>query len=266
MRRYLDGRAMDDVAIERLRSFEEQALSMHSGGYWLAFSGGKDSVVILDLAERAKVTFEAWYNLTTCDPPEVVYFVRTFPNVKVNKPPKSMWQLIRDKGGMPTPMRPWYCYELKERSGEGRVVITGVRAEESRARAGRQVVEKCFRRDKTVLNPIVDWSIGDVWDYINERQLPSCCLYAEGAKRLGCVCCPKARKFKEESARWPKIAAAWKRACFVAWHARPKRQANFPTPEAMWEWWVAGCVGAYAPDEDRGRLLFEHRTVKEKRE
>ncbi|GAG29745.1 unnamed protein product, partial [marine sediment metagenome] len=53
MRRYLDGRAMDDVAIDRIRSFEERAVEMHPKGYWLAFSGGKDSVVILDLAKRA---------------------------------------------------------------------------------------------------------------------------------------------------------------------------------------------------------------------
>ena len=86
MRRYLDNRAMDAVAIERLRKFEPEALEMHPDGYYLAYSGGKDSDVILDLAERAGVRFGAHHNLTTVDPPEVIYHIRTKP-VEVHRPP-----------------------------------------------------------------------------------------------------------------------------------------------------------------------------------
>ena len=46
-RRYLSGKTLDEVAIDRIREFEPE------GGYWLAFSGGKDSIVILDLARFA---------------------------------------------------------------------------------------------------------------------------------------------------------------------------------------------------------------------
>jgi len=40
MRSYLDGRTMDDVAMERLRCFEPDAIKKHPNGYWLAFSDG----------------------------------------------------------------------------------------------------------------------------------------------------------------------------------------------------------------------------------
>ncbi|GAH60807.1 unnamed protein product, partial [marine sediment metagenome] len=38
-------------------------------GYYLAFSGGKDSVVIYDLAEKAGVKFDAHYCVSPIDPP-----------------------------------------------------------------------------------------------------------------------------------------------------------------------------------------------------
>ena len=73
------------IAIQRIKSFEPKE------GYYVAFSGGKDSCVVLDLVKRAGVKFDAHYNLTTVDPPELVRFVKDkHPEVEINKPPKSM--------------------------------------------------------------------------------------------------------------------------------------------------------------------------------
>lgn len=44
-------------------------------GYYVAFSGGKDSCVILDLVQRAGVKYDAHYNVTTVDPTELVQFI-----------------------------------------------------------------------------------------------------------------------------------------------------------------------------------------------
>lgn len=57
------------VAIERFENFEPPE------GYFLAFSGGKDSSVILALAKMAGVKFDAHYTLTSVDPPELVRFI-----------------------------------------------------------------------------------------------------------------------------------------------------------------------------------------------
>jgi phosphoadenosine phosphosulfate reductase len=63
------------MAIERMKAFEPPE------GYYLAYSGGKDSDTILALAKMAGVKFDAHYHLTTVDPPELVYHVRRHPAV-----------------------------------------------------------------------------------------------------------------------------------------------------------------------------------------
>lgn len=66
-----------EVAIKRLQTFEPDE------GYYLAFSGGKDSVVIKVLADMAKVKYDAHYNVTSVDPPELIQFIREhYPDVK----------------------------------------------------------------------------------------------------------------------------------------------------------------------------------------
>ncbi|NCC59160.1 MAG: phosphoadenosine phosphosulfate reductase, partial [Synergistales bacterium] len=78
-------------ALEMLREFEPE------DGYYLAYSGGKDSTVLLDLARRSGVKFDAHYNLTTVDPPELVYFIREQKDVIIESPEKTMWELIVEK-------------------------------------------------------------------------------------------------------------------------------------------------------------------------
>ena len=87
-----------DRAIRLFQTFEEMALRMSQKGYYLAFSGGKDSVVIYRLAQMAGIRFEAHYHLTTVDPPELVQFIRRdYPQVVIDRPALSMWQLISPK-------------------------------------------------------------------------------------------------------------------------------------------------------------------------
>ena len=127
----LDNKPMDEVAIDRLRCFEPEALEMHPDGYYVAYSGGKDSDVILDLVRRSGVKYTAHHNLTTCDPPEVIYHIRTQADVEISKPPMSMWALIRKMGMPPRRQARFCCRILKERGGGGRIVVTGIRAGES---------------------------------------------------------------------------------------------------------------------------------------
>jgi len=228
---------MDDVAIDRIRAFEEQALAMHPDGYWLAYSGGKDSDVILDLAKRSGVKFEAVHNLTTVDPPEIVYHVRAHPEVRIDHPKETMWQLIRRKGMPPRRNARFCCEVLKERGGVGRIVITGIRDAESPRRAGRKMFEACYRgKNKFYLNPIKDWPTAAVWEYIHERGLPYCLLYDDGFKRLGCVLCPMVRNVERHMARWPKLCAQWERV--VKSTFKIDKRFVFRNPQEYWEWWL----------------------------
>lgn len=65
-----------DYSINLLRRAEPMALRMSDKGFFLAFSGGKDSQCLYHIAKEAGVKFEAHYQLTTLDPPELVYFIR----------------------------------------------------------------------------------------------------------------------------------------------------------------------------------------------
>ena len=129
------GLDMIQVAIERLKAFEPPE------GYYLAFSGGKDSVTIKALADLAGVKYDAHYNVTSVDPPELVRFVKTFPDVHFDFPVDkdgrviTMWNLIPRKGMPPTRKVRYCCASLKESQGEGRFVVTGVRKDESVRRA-----------------------------------------------------------------------------------------------------------------------------------
>lgn len=134
---------LEKQALEILRTFE--------GGepYQLGYSGGKDSDVVFHLAKKRGVKFEAIHNHTTVDAPETVRYVRSKRGVVVLYPPMSMWELIVKYKTPPT-RRMWYCCEeLKEYSGAGKKVITGVRKFESRNRRQNQGGVTLIKPDRT---------------------------------------------------------------------------------------------------------------------
>jgi phosphoadenosine phosphosulfate reductase len=264
--KHIDGYIRDKVAIaiDRLRAFEPEE------GYYLAFSGGKDSQCIYHLAIEAGVKFDAHYNLTTVDPPEIVNFIRTqYPNVKIHYPEKSMWGLI-EKKGLPTRWSRFCCETLKERGGEGRICVTGVRWDESDNRKknrnafeivtakkenkklfndndnARRMFENCTQKGKRVINPIIDWIDEDVWEYIRNRNFKYCKLYDQGHTRIGCIGCPLAggESMKESFEIWPKYYESYRRAIgkfLVGYLERCKKRDAKPFRSSVngWlSWWM----------------------------
>ena len=246
-----------EAAIQRLKSFEPP------DGYYVAFSGGKDSQCVYHLCKMAGVKFDAHYAITSVDPPELIRFIREhYPDViwerqydKDGKP-ITMWNLIASHTLPPTRKVRYCCASLKEPGGAGRIVVTGVRWAESINRkkthdvvgfrgkpkstikmadelgaeyklnkhgevimnddndANRRMVEQCYRTRKTMVNPIVDWTDEDVWDFLNSNSIPHCSLYDEGFKRLGCIGCPLSGSANmiRDFERWPKYKELYIRA------------------------------------------------------
>lgn len=126
--------------------------------------------------------------------------------------------------------------------GDGRLVITGIRWEESSRRKRRQMTETCFRdSDKRYLHPIIDWTSEDIWEFIHREQIPYCSLYDEGRKRLGCILCPMNEHSKEECERWPKIAAAYLRTfdrLVAIGHTKTGKELTFKTGQELFDWWT----------------------------
>ena len=268
------------VAIERLRYFEPDE------GYWLCFSGGKDSQCLLHLAQEAGVKFEAHYNVTGIDPPELIYFMKeNYPGVIFDMYKKSMWRLIAKKG-LPTRLARFCCSELKEHGGEGMICLTGIRWAESNQRKSRkpfevytkkkadkklfndndedrQMFENCMQKGKKIVNPIIDWDDEDVWEYIRMRKLKYCKLYDEGWKRIGCIGCPMAslKQRKRELEKYPKFKDSYMRAItrFLPGYLERKKTKGlipqFTTPEEMYDWWMSDHDGDKGdPDQD---VIFE---------
>lgn len=122
----ISGKDKVQTAIERLKRFEPE------DGYYLAFSGGKDSVTIKALADLAGVKYDAHYSITSVDPPELVNFIKyEHPDVIRDRQhwktdgtyhkagdPVTMWNLISEKTMPPTRLARYCCQYLKEEGGE----------------------------------------------------------------------------------------------------------------------------------------------------
>lgn len=275
-----------DLALQRIETFHPPE------GLYLAFSGGKDSVVCKHLLNMAGAKYDAHYRVTSVDPPELVRFIRdAYPEVDREVPrdelgkPITMWNLIPRKLMPPTRLVRYCCEELKESGGEGRMTMTGVRWAESKNRQdnqgvvtimsrsaqkellddenflptrqggvmlmsdnteSRRTIETCYLRHKTTLNPIIDWTDAEVWQFIRGEHIPYCSLYDDGFRRLGCIGCPMAsRKGRSaEFARWPKYKAAYLYAFQKMIVEREKRGKIDGTwrigtdPMEIFHWWM----------------------------
>ena len=122
-------------AIAWLKIASEMSLKNYGTPLVVTTSGGKDSSVCVELAQRAGIPFEVQHNHTTADAPETVRFVRqefarlenlgikctvNYPTYKGKR--TSMWGLIPQKLMPPTRMVRYCCEELKEHGGDGRFV------------------------------------------------------------------------------------------------------------------------------------------------
>lgn len=130
-------------SVELLHKAEKIALNYDAEqGYYLAFSGGKDSQALYHMTQLAGVKFQGHMNLTSVDPPEVIRFVkRNYPEVELIKPKKSIFQIAVEKQILPTMRVRWCCAEYKETAGAGKVTLIGIRRAESSRRAKRNEVE-----------------------------------------------------------------------------------------------------------------------------
>ena len=147
----------------------------------IAFSGGKDSSVILSLAKMAGIKFTAIYKNTTIDPSGNIAFCKS-QGCEIRQPSKSFFQLIRENG-FPTRRVRFCCRVLKEYKVKDDCVL-GVRKAESVARAKRYEEPQICRvygnggnakKDRSNVQrqyfPIMDWTNDDIKDFIKKYNV-----------------------------------------------------------------------------------------------
>lgn len=107
----------------------------------------------------------------------------------------------------------------------------------------RRLAEFCYRTQKMLLNPIVDWTDEEVWEFLNEIvKVPHCCLYDESYKRIGCIGCPMAgaERQKREFDRYPKFRALYVRAFdrMVQKCKEDGQPTTWKDGEDVMRWWL----------------------------
>lgn len=208
-------------------------------GYFVCFSGGKDSVTVLDLVKRAGVKYEVHYSYMTVEPPELLKFiVEEYPEVIFDYPETNMFDLIVYNSIPPMRNARYCCRMLKVNNGAGRVKVTGVRRFESRYRSGRQEIEQ----DGKLINPVVNWTTAEIWEYIRKFKIPYCKLYDEGRERIGCIFCPNSSRaqLEDDVKRYPEFVKYFEKALDIVIEkkAAKGKPSKFKTGAEWFQAWI----------------------------
>ena len=185
----------------------------------------------------------------------------------------TMWNLITKKLMPPTRTVRYCCSILKETGCSNRMIATGVRKFESIKRKQREafetegkkkyrialsdeltlttdngerrkMIEKCEMKAKTVVNPIIDWTDGEVIDYFrHECKFQNPFYDQTGLTRCGCIGCPVAGK-----SRWTefRIFPKYKQMYIHAFDRMLKEvakkhghnQTRWKNAEDVFLWWM----------------------------
>lgn len=119
------------------------------------------------------------------------------------------------------------------------------------------LVYTCFRTNKVLVNPLINWTDDEVWRCINDNHLPINPLYGCGFWRVGCVGCPMAGDARyRDFERYPKYRDRyiWIADQIVKEVRERKKQSKITFKNGLeyFKNWIQNddCIGQFAFDED----------------
>jgi len=251
-----DNRTCLSKSIDIIRQYQP------AGDYHLGFSGGIDSQVLYHVALDASARFKAYYQ-NDLAPPEVKQFIRSdYPQVIWQSEPGFNFYEKMSTKGFPLRQARWCCEYMKERGGNGEVVLLGIRREESPSRSAYPVAQQWDKGKihKFVVRPILDWTREEEKAYLRSKGIKWCSLYDKGFHRLGCVLCPMAgvEEKRLQAAYWPRMALAWERSFERLYQNRlltgSKSIKPWESAKEMFDWYINETEKI--PDEQL-RMVFE---------
>lgn len=186
---------------------------------YVAFSGGKDSVVALDIVQRALPhnEFKVVFGNTDMEFPTTTELVQKlsrkcsdegieFLEAASNMTSKESWNIF----GPPARKVRWCCTVhktapvinmLSDKFANGKlrcVMITGVRGDESVSRSGYDEMSMGKKMaGQYSFHPILEWSSAEIYLYIYSQGLLLNDAYKYGFNRVGCIMCPNSSEKHE---------------------------------------------------------------------
>lgn len=180
--------------------------------FYVAFSGGKDSVVALDLVQRALPhnCFKVLFGDTGMEFPDTYETVEKikqicaeekieFLQAKSKLKPENTWQIF----GPPAVTIRWCCSvhkttpqimqlrEVLQKPDFTGMAFTGVRGDESLSRSEYDAISYGGKHSgQYSCHPILEWNTAELFLYIYENGLTFNNAYKKGNTRAGCLVCP----------------------------------------------------------------------------
>lgn len=187
--------------------------------FYVAFSGGKDSVVALDIVQRALPhnEFKVVFGNTDMEFPTTTELVQKlsrkcsdegieFLEAASNMTSKESWNIF----GPPARKVRWCCTVhktapvinmLSDKFANGKlrcVMITGVRGDESVSRSEYDEMSMGKKMaGQYSFHPILEWSSAEIYLYIYSQGLLLNDAYKYGFNRVGCIMCPNSSEKHE---------------------------------------------------------------------
>lgn len=111
----------------------------------------------------------------------------------------------------------------------------------------RRLVEMCYRTNKTLVNPLIDWTDEDIWEFSKVENIKQSDLYVQcggSYKRLGCIGCPMAteKEREKEFEDYPQIKEAYIRAFdrMLKQHKDKTCWTSWTDGQSVFDWWMRG--------------------------
>lgn len=226
---FIGGLATADKSRVRTKEYKSirlmQSVAERYHPWFLAYSGGKDSEVLLHLAEKAGIEYTPYYNSTTIDIPNTLSWVQKHEQVMINRPAKTFFEIIAQRG-FPNHRRRFCCEMLKEKRMASHI-FTGVRkAESNRRKELYKEPEMCFvyKHGQTSTNvmPLLEWTDKDIEQYIALENIKCHPHYYnqkgqfDVKRRIGCLACPlREDRGREQFLQYPRLVKLWCRAMAI---------------------------------------------------
>lgn len=180
--------------------------------FYVAFSGGKDSIVVLDIVQRALPhnTFKVLFGDTRMEFPDTYSVIERTREMCTSKgiefyqacsklQPQQTWRVF----GPPSTTNRWCCSVhktspqiilLREITGNYNftgMAFTGIRAAESLSRSEYDIISEGQKHQgQYSCHTILEWNSAELYIYIYANRLILNEAYIKGNTRAGCLVCP----------------------------------------------------------------------------